>query len=116
MNDTPIFGWYYRSLQDRAPAWTGVEYFYNFLLRNTGPGPYGIDADISQVQPGDFVQLASTGSDFHHTPVIVRIKGRPSLHTIYVAAHTADTDNRPLSTYSMHKLRFIHIEGVRVIS
>ena len=114
MNDTPIFGWYYRSLQDRAPAWTGVGYFYNFLVRNTGIGPYGIDADISQVQPGDFVQLATQRPDYPHTPVIVRINGSPSLRTIYVAAHSSDTDNRPLSSYSMHKLRFIHIEGVRV--
>ena len=114
MNDTPLLGWYYRSLQDRAPAWTGVGYFYNFLVRNTGPGPYGLDVDISQVEPGDFVQLASVGPDFHHTPVIVRIDGRPSLRTIYVAAHTGDADHRPLSSYSMHKLRFIHIEGVRV--
>ena len=25
MNFTPTYGWYYRSLQDRAPAWTGVD-------------------------------------------------------------------------------------------
>ena len=25
MDFTPTFGWYYRSLRDRAPAWTGVE-------------------------------------------------------------------------------------------
>ena len=27
MNYTPTFGWYYLSQTDRAPAWTGVEYF-----------------------------------------------------------------------------------------
>ena len=31
MNDTLELGWYYRSLNDRAAAWTGVEYFYKFL-------------------------------------------------------------------------------------
>ena len=31
MNYTPDFGWYYVSLNNRAPAWTGVEFFYNFL-------------------------------------------------------------------------------------
>ncbi len=113
MNYTPVYGWYYRSLRDRAPAWTGVGYFYNFLVRNSGIGPYGTDADISQIEPGDFVQLATTNPDYHHTPVIVRIEGRPSLNTIYVAAHSSDADDRPLSSYPMHKLRFIHIEGVR---
>ena len=31
MNYTKTFGWYYISLDDRAPSWTGVEYFYNFI-------------------------------------------------------------------------------------
>ncbi|MGM9639703.1 MAG: amidase domain-containing protein [Butyricicoccaceae bacterium] len=114
MNFTPVYGWYYRNANDRAPAWTGVPYFYNFLTRNQGVGPFGFDADISQVEPGDFVQLATIRPDFHHTPVIVSIEGTPSLRTIYVAAHTGDVDCRPLSSYiTMHKLRFIHIEGVR---
>ena len=26
MNFTPTYGWYYLSLNDRAPAWTGVEW------------------------------------------------------------------------------------------
>jgi len=113
MNYTPIYGWYYRSLRDRAPAWTGVSYFYNFLTRNMGVGPYGHDADMLQVEPGDFVQLATVRSAFHHTPVIVRIEGEPSLRTIFVAAHTGDVDERPLSSYPIQKLRFIHIDGVR---
>ena len=39
MNFTPTFGWYYNSPTDRAAAWTGVEYFYNFIVNNTGLGP-----------------------------------------------------------------------------
>ena len=35
MNDTPTFGWYYINANDKAPAWTGVEYLYNFLTRRT---------------------------------------------------------------------------------
>ena len=31
MNFTPTFGWYYKSLNDRTPSWTGVQYLYNFL-------------------------------------------------------------------------------------
>ena len=42
MNFTPTFGWYYNSGKDRAPAWTGVPYFFNFLTRKQKtPGPFG---------------------------------------------------------------------------
>ena len=32
MNYTPTFGWYFISLDDRSPSWTGVEFFYNFII------------------------------------------------------------------------------------
>ena len=32
MNYKPTFGWYFISLDDRSPSWTGVEYFYNFII------------------------------------------------------------------------------------
>ena len=31
MNYTETFGWYYISSENRAPAWTGVEFFYDFV-------------------------------------------------------------------------------------
>ena len=31
MNYTPTFGWYYISLNERSPSWTGVDYFFNFI-------------------------------------------------------------------------------------
>ena len=42
---TPTFGWYYRNINDRAPAWTGVQYLYNFLTTNKGVGPVAVTAD-----------------------------------------------------------------------
>lgn len=33
MNFTPTFGWYYIDPDQKAPAWTGVPYLYNFLVR-----------------------------------------------------------------------------------
>lgn|GEM_PF-4450796 len=39
MNFTRDLGWYYRSPEDRAAAWSGVEYLYRFLMGHTGPGP-----------------------------------------------------------------------------
>ena len=34
MNYTPTFGWYFISLDDRSPSWTGVEFFYNFIIQS----------------------------------------------------------------------------------
>jgi len=113
MNYTPVYGWYYRTANDRSASWTGVQYLYNFLTTNKGPGPFGFDAAVYQMMPGDIVQIAVNGSAIHHTPVIVDIVGTPSPDTIYVAAHSRDCDCRPLSSYPIRRLRYIHIEGVR---
>ena len=59
MNYTPVYGWYYRSVSDRAAAWTGVEYLYNYLTRNDSVGPYALVVDWSKALPGDLVQLGT---------------------------------------------------------
>lgn len=114
MNDTPTFGWYYYSRNSRAPAWTGVPFFYNFLTRTReSPGPVGREAGPDQVRPGDFVQISFAGGVFSHNPVIVAVEGQPVPENILVAAHTEDADWRPLSTYPIREVRFLHILGVR---
>ena len=42
MNYTPTYGWYYISVNNRAPAWTGVDELYRFLTTNRGAGPRAI--------------------------------------------------------------------------
>ena len=112
MNFTPTFGWYYRDPNQKAPAWTGVTYFYNFLVRGeVSPGPFGSLTSMSGLAPGDFVQLRLSPERFSHTPVVVDILGRPSLENILVAAHSQDADYRPLSSYQFLELRFLHILG-----
>ena len=114
MNYTPTFGWYYININERAPAWTGVQYLYNFLTTNSGAGPYGREVPIEEVQAGDLVQLLFAGEVFSHSPVIVSIDGEtPSFYNISVAAHSSDCDCRPISSYAFKQMRFIHIEGVR---
>ena len=108
MNFTPTMGWYYRSLSDRAPAWSGVEYLYNFLVNNRSVGPYGHLAEQSEAKIGDIVQLGRKGGGFYHSPVIVATDP-----IILVAAHTFDALDRPLSSYIYEVARFIHIDGVR---
>ena len=109
MNFTPTFGWYYRTANDKAPAWTGVSYFRNFLLREeTSPGPKAVELfDLAQAQAGDVVQLSFDGKTFQHSPVIVQVhKG-----SIFVAAHSFDADNRPLDSYDYQSVRLLHIVG-----
>ena len=115
MNGTPTFGWYYRSVNDRAPAWTGVEFFCRFLLDNaeqgvgSGAGPFAEETGIEKLQLGDFVQLGRQTGDFYHTPVVVGFsRGEP-----LVAAHSYDAFAKPLSAYSFARLRCLHILGAR---
>ena len=62
MNYRPLYGWYYRSPDDRAPSWSGVKYLYNFLVGNKdGPGPYAAETDLADLLPGDIIQIAKIG-------------------------------------------------------
>lgn len=117
MNFTPDFGWYYRSINDRAPAWTGVSFFYDFLTRapvflaaNGGVGPYGREVPIEQMQVGDFIQLANMTGSYYHTLIVTGFEPGEVL----VAAHSNDALDRRLSDYSYAVRRCIHIEGIAV--
>ncbi len=109
MNFTPTFGWYYISINNRAPAWTGVEYLFNFLTGNDAEGPFAEETALNKLEVGDIVQLGTAAGDFYHSPVVVAVRqGR-----IYVAAHTYDAFMKPLSSYIFARARGIHILGVR---
>ena len=110
MNYTPTFGWYYVSLEDRSPSWTGVQFFYNFMVDNKGVGPFGKEVSLDEVEIGDVIQLGNNQDGFYHTLLIVGFEGEDPL----VAAQTDDAYARPLSTYSYDFNRFIKILGVRV--
>lgn len=109
MNYTPTFGWYYISLNNRSPSWSGVEYFYNFMTTNGGVGPFGREITSDEAEIGDVVQLAKEDGDFYHTLLIVGFDGEE----ILVAAQSIDAFSRPLSEYEYAISRFIKIEGVR---
>ena len=113
MNFTPTYGWYYVDANRKSPSWTGVPYVYNFLTRQEiSLGPYGVEVPIGMVLPGDFVQLAFSGGQYGHTPVIVRTGNPPTLQNTLVAAHSEDADWRPISTYQFQDIRFLHVLGV----
>ena len=114
MNFTRDFGWYYLSSEDRAAAWTGVEFFYNFITDNRegvgdGLGPFGREVNGGILLPGDVIQLGRDDGDYYHTLLVTGYRGR----TYLVAAQSDNALNRPLSSYSYRRIRYIHIEGFR---
>ncbi len=111
MNYSPVFGWYYINGNNKSPSWTGVEFFYSFLVNNKSVGPFGVKSDISHIGKGDFIQLGD-GQKFYHTLFIIRVES-PAPESIFVATHTMDSYDRPLSSYYYNEIRFIRIEGVR---
>ena len=116
MNYLPDFGWYYIDANKKAPAWTGVPYFYNFMTRKARDrGPVAVDTGIEDIEPGDVVQLSFNGKTWHHTPVVVALRRTPAETPadILIAAHSYDADNRPLDTYDYQNIRFLHFLGVR---
>lgn len=109
MNYTPTFGWYYVSPTDRAPAWTGVQYLYNFLTKNEGAGPYAVETYAGGLLEGDVIQLGRADGAFYHSLLVTGFAEDGYL----VSAHSNDAYDRPLSTYVYDRARFLHIEGVR---
>lgn len=109
MNFTPTFGWYYLSASNRTASWTGVQYLYNFLIGNDGLGPFGIEVGLSGIKVGDIIQLGNADG-FYHTPFVVGFDNGMPL----VAAHTLDALDRPLNTYIYERVRFVHVQGVRI--
>ena len=109
MNYTPIYGWYYNSVNSRSPSWTGVNELFRFLVSNEGIGPKGRVVPLSQIQNGDIVQIRFRNADtFGHTPVVVD-RGQGTPDTVMVAAHSNDSDCRSLSTYNYAQLRPVNI-------
>ena len=118
MNDTPTFGWYFNSLNDRAPAWTGVEAFYDFFTGSGDfapvtlrEGPFGYVTEKPYAQLGDVIQLADETGDFSHS---LMITGFSDSGELLLTAHSNDVLDRPLSEYTNASERIIHIIGVLV--
>lgn len=109
MNHTPLMGWFYKTVNDRTPSWTGVQYLYDFLVGNDGAGPFAAEVPLDMLEIGDIVQLGRATGDFFHSPVVVGVRSG----NIFVAAHSYDVFNKALYSYDFAKARGIHILGVR---
>ena len=116
MNYTKDFGWYYLTANNKAPAWTGVTYFHQFMTRKEpSVGPVAQEVSIGQIELGDVIQLSFDGEDWNHSPVVVRLLHQPALQPadVLIAAHSYDAYDRPLNTYDYRAIRFLHFTGVR---
>lgn len=113
MNYTPVTGWYFIDLAHRAPSWSSVEYFYRFMTGNReGVGPFARRVSISEIVPGDVIQLRFADGVFGHSLLVVSVES-PDEAGIRIATHTYDSNNRRLNTYHYQEARYLHFEGVR---
>ncbi len=117
MNYTPDFGWYYISPQERAPAWSSVEYFYDFITgnpafasQNGGIGPFATEITRADATVGDIAQYANADGNWYHTVIVTGLDNNELL----VSAQSDDALDRPLSSYRFADVRFLRIAGVRI--
>lgn len=102
-------GWYYNSVNDRAPAWTSVPSLFTFITSTSKlsgyTGPEGNSTDSSGVTTGDVIQYSDCAGWWGHSVIIVGYSGGH-----LVAAHDDDVDNYPYTSIPGCR-RYIHITG-----
>lgn len=113
MNFSPENGWFYINSNERAPSWTGVDFFRDFMLTNRGPGVYGEEVPLSEIRRGDAIQLINSSGKFYHTVFVSAVLSPVIPQNIFVCAHSVDARNRRLSTYNYADTFGIHILGAR---
>ncbi len=103
-------GWFYYSLKSRAPAWTGVNEFYDFLITNRSNfGAKGVPVNLEEVEIGDVIQMDQRRGYFHHNLLVTSIGQIKTPENIFIACHSADAFNKRLSDYNYSRLRIIKI-------
>lgn len=118
MDSTETFGWYYKSVDERSPSWTGVREFYEFMCglgdfpsKNERVGPFCTEVARERVEIGDVVQLANTQGRFYHS---LLVSGFDENGDILICAQSNDALDRPLSTYRYAAARFLHVDSVNI--
>ena len=92
-------GWYYNSLNDRAPAWTGVNEFWNFGTSNTGVGLKLTECELRDLDVGDIIELYNAQKYYHNLFVTSIDNG------IRLSAHDNPVFNTLLERYNYVSLR-----------
>ena len=97
-------GWFYRNLNSRAPAWTGVNEFWTFGVNNKGAGVKLTPCIKNELEIADIIQLGN-GSRFYHSLIVTKIIETENGKVIYVSAHDGNAFNAPLNGYAFHEMR-----------
>ena len=93
------YGWYYLSLNNRAPAWSGVNEFWDFGTTNTGVGLKLTKCELSELSVGDIIQLFN-GERYYHNLFVTSVDNK-----IRVSAHDNPAFNVPLENYYFRSFR-----------
>jgi len=93
-------GWFYKSINNRSPSFTGVEFLYNFLVRqDKSTGPKAVLAPIEHLDIGDIIQLSFDEIKFSHTLIVTKVNHQNPSNP-YCATNTFDAFDRQLSSYN----------------
>ena len=103
------YGWYYNSISDRAPAWTGVKFLHNFLITNKGVGPYAKIVAKQFIELGDVIFLLNGNNSPFHSVIVTKILNGE----ILVASNTRDAYDKNLNDFYFSSLNFVHILGAK---
>ncbi|HBF37345.1 MAG TPA: amidase [Firmicutes bacterium] len=115
MNYTHVYGWYYINGNEKSPSWTGVDFLYQFLIRNREQGPFAQEVSLSQIQPGDIIQIFfGNQQHYNHSLAVTKIGFPNNPDQIFVATHTPDFLDRKFSSYQWVAARYLHILGVNM--
>ncbi len=109
MNYSSELGWYYVDGNDKSPSWSGVEFFYDFMVNNHGVGPVAETVRLRYALPGDIIQFANAAGDFYHTVVLTDIVKNRRGTNYYVCSHSRDAYHKNLFSYNFYEFRCIHI-------
>lgn len=99
------YGWYYSSLNSRAPAWTGVEEFWSFGIGNEGKGIRLMACAYQDLSLSDVIQLGDNNG-FYHSLIVSKIEYNSLGKNVFVCAHDYAALDIALTDYSYRKIRY----------
>ena len=97
----------------RAPAWTGVSQFLDYVQNNTGFGMVAFaDAPFYSGQPGDIIHMGYNGN-WRHTVIITDIikDADGGTEDYLIASNTANLLDFPVSAFHYQEQMLIKVFG-----
>lgn len=104
------YPWYYENLKNRSPAWTGVEPFYKFLIKNKTESVRGFELlSLEKLETGDIIQFDLNGDNIYsHTAVVYDPLGYMGILPT-ITSHSLDRFNEPILSVNYVNIRLIHL-------